>query len=126
MSENDDFKVPSHIKISNHIYSFKDELVNQYYSYRCKYISNFKIIIKMSKEELKKYLDNEEYEIKYEITGTQKYHMYDKKQENINKDDIGKEVKKIDKIQSIKKYKDSIKTLIFTNYINQYHFILKI
>ena len=84
MSDKTEFIPPRHIKINDYIYIFKDELINNFYSFRCKYRTFCKIILKISREELEKYSKSEDYIIKYEITSNQKEHSCNKNKANIN------------------------------------------
>lgn len=70
----DDFKPPKTLKINKYIYSFKDELKNDFYSYRCKYRTSCGLTIKVHKNELIKYNDNIASEINYQITSKIKEH----------------------------------------------------
>ena len=55
------FEPPRQIKINEFIYSYKDELIKNNYSYCCKKRTLRKISIKVSKEELEKYLKDNSY-----------------------------------------------------------------
>ena len=69
MLESDNkFIPPRSLDINDYTYSFKDELKNNFYSYRYKYRSICGITIKIEENELKNYLLNKGEEIKYEIT----------------------------------------------------------
>ena len=60
------FIIPKHIKIEDYEFSFKNQLSNDKFSYRCKYRMKCKLTIKIAKEELKKYNDDNNYIMKYE------------------------------------------------------------
>lgn len=75
MEENSKFIPPRNI-IYNYEYSYKDMLINNYYSYRCKHRNKCKIIIKIEKSELIKISENREKDkIKNIISSTEKNHI---------------------------------------------------
>ena len=63
--------IPNKLDINNCTYSFKGQLKNGYYTYRCKFRSSCKIIIRLDINNIKKYLypDNKE-DIEYTITSS--------------------------------------------------------
>ena len=67
-------EIPKAITINNFVYTFKNELINNYFSYRCKYRTSCKIIIKIDKDNLMKLLNNSNEEIEYVIISTEKQH----------------------------------------------------
>ena len=76
------FVPPKTIEIKEHIYSFKDELKNNHYTYRCKHRKNCGLVINLEQKELEKYIENPLNEIKYEITSKLKEHKC-KEEKNI-------------------------------------------
>ena len=54
MENNQIFLPPRHIEINKFTYSYKDQLINKYYSYRCKFRKNCKYTIKVNQSELEK------------------------------------------------------------------------
>ena len=108
MSEsNQIFNPPKAIQIKEYTYSFKDELKNNFYSYRCKFRSACGITIKIHQKELDKIMNNKEGEIEYTISSTVKEHKCKK---NINK-----EFKKEKIEQDINSRKILIRSLIKQN-----------
>ena len=107
------FEPPRQIKINEFIYSYKDELIKNNYSYRCQKRTLCKISIKVSKEELEKYIKDNSYIIQYTITSTEKNH----KCTDTNINEIKNKSENIEKNASniIKMYKDKAKDLIFLN-----------
>ena len=83
MVDSNEFIPPRSIKIENYYYSFKDTLVKDI-SYRCKHRRKCHVVIKISKEELKSYLEDNRYKIKYSITSTQKSHICDNEEKDKN------------------------------------------
>ena len=78
---------PRNIEINENIYSYKDVLINDFFTYRCKNRRQCGLVIKIKKEELLKYYkDNKKANIEYEITSSIKTHQCknNKKQEDIN------------------------------------------
>ena len=68
------------------------ELSNEYYSYRCKYRTVCKILIKINKENLVKLKENSPDNIDYTITSREKIHKCNKitdidEEKNASKDD---------------------------------------
>ena len=45
-------KIPNEITIDNYQCKYKNELSNKYYSYRCRYLTVCKILIKINKEKI--------------------------------------------------------------------------
>lgn len=64
-----------HLQIDDYIYTYKDELINSNYNYRCKFHQACKFIIIVNIEEIKKYIKDNKYKIKYEISGNKKINM---------------------------------------------------
>ena len=79
MSEDNVFKPPRNLEIGGYKYSYKDQLINDYYTYRCTHRNKCKIVIKISKTELKEYNNNVQEEIKFEITSKEKIHTCSEK-----------------------------------------------
>ena len=116
-SESKIFNHPQSITINNFIYKFKDELQNNYYTYRCKDRKNCGAVIKIQKSELQKYIDNNKENIKYEFTGNKKAHTCQNNEKN--KKDIDNNIIN-DKNLNSKDKSDGfselmIKTLILNN-----------
>ena len=99
MAENQElFNTPKTLEIKNYIYSYKCQLVNDYFSYRYKYRKNCQMLIKVTKEELKKYNQDNSNELKFEITSkikeyTCKNKIVENKDSKAN-DEIKKNIKK--------------------------------
>ena len=74
MSEINEFNIPKTITINNYVYTFKSELINNNYSYRCKYRNKCKILIKIGKDQLIEYLKNNDANITCSISSTEKIH----------------------------------------------------
>jgi len=89
--ENNKIAIPKPIEINEYTYCFKDQLANDHFSYRCKFRTKCKITIKISKKELKKYNNDKEYKVEYEITSKVTKHSFKLKNDNENN-----EVKNID------------------------------
>ena len=66
------FNRPNIIYIQDYEYRIKEELSNNFFSYRCKKRKDCGLVIKVSKEELKKYMENNNYKINYTINGKKK------------------------------------------------------
>ena len=94
--------------MDNISYSFKDNLTNDY-TYICKKRRKCKVVIKIIKEEIRKYNNNPLHKIKYIITSSESNHTCNQnsKEEEIN---WKVEEKKID-IDN----KELINSLIYTN-----------
>ena len=107
-------KIPRHIEINKYIYSFKDELKNNFYSYRCKYRQKCKIIIKVAREEIEKYNKNDNYEIQMDISSEQKNHTCKLDNEEEVKNNQEKENNEKENLNS-QKQKEIAKTIIFAN-----------
>jgi hypothetical protein len=56
--------------------SYKDQLIDDFYSYRCTHLLKSKGLIKVKKDEFIKYNKNQSEEITYEITINDKQHTY--------------------------------------------------
>ena len=102
MSELKEFNPPRSITIENFKYSFKDKLINDF-SYRCKHRRKCNILLKIKQEELIKYVEDNNYKIKYAITSTLKEHICIKKEnENNTKNNIlNSNENKLDNIEFI-------------------------
>ena len=72
-------KIQNEITIDNYQHKYKDELSNEYYSYRCKYRKVCKILIKINKENLVKLKNNSSDNFDYTITSRDKIHKCNKK-----------------------------------------------
>ena len=68
MEEQKKFIAPRSLIIANYTYSYKNNLANDYYSYRCKHRLKCKVCIKWEKNELIKYIENNKAHINYTIT----------------------------------------------------------
>ena len=113
-------KIPNEITIDNYQYKYKNELSNEYYSYRCRYRTVCKILIKINKENLVKLKENQTDNIDYTITSREKIHKCNKKTD-IDEEKNGAEDEFIKK----QKITELAKNLIFINiYKNRFHFIL--
>ena len=55
MEDNKNIFPPRHRKIKDHIYAFKDALINDFFAYRCKYRNKCNVVIKIDKVNLKIY-----------------------------------------------------------------------
>lgn len=91
MIDNNIFIPPRHIYIGEYSYSYKDALINDNYTYRCTFRTQCKIVIKVNKEELVKYKEDNNYLIKYTTTGNTKEHncrKLENQDDNKNENDI--------------------------------------
>ena len=81
---------PRYLNLSNHIYAYKDALINDVYSYRCKYRSVFNAIIHINKTNLIKYNDNPDNEnIEYSFAKAKETHKCEiNSEENKNENKI--------------------------------------
>ena len=69
------FQPPRSLEINNFIYSFKDNLKNEYYTYRCKYRTKCGVVLKISRIELIKYKEGKDLsEILFDIKSKIKNH----------------------------------------------------
>ena len=103
MEDNQSIEIPRSLKFGNYTYTYKDELTNNYFSYRCKHRTICKITIKIAKSEIIKYVKNKVINIEYTITSKEKNHIC---KENI----------KEDKITKIKDFKHNLlKSIIISN-----------
>lgn len=112
--------IPKKIKIDNYTYTFKYKLKNIYYSFRYKFRKTCNIILIISLEELKKYI-NKEQNIKYEIKSTNKAHQY---KDNINTEEDN--ISKISNKNNENQINDEIElsqAFIFTNLDKHLDFI---
>ena len=66
------FNSTNSISIDDYEYKLKEELRNNFFSYRCKNRKECGLVIKVSKDDLKKYLENNNYKINYSINGKKK------------------------------------------------------
>ena len=114
MSEINEFIPPRSITLDNFKYSFKDKLINTF-SYRCKLLRKCNILLKISEEELKKYVENNNYKIKYTITSTLKEHICIKKE---NEDKFENNNSNENKLENI----EFINSLIYVNIEKSYSF----
>ena len=58
MEDNQSIEIPRSLELGNYTYTYKDELTNNYFSYRCKHRIICKITIKVAKSEIIKYVKN--------------------------------------------------------------------
>ena len=58
MEDNQSIEIPRSFELGNYTYTYKDELTNNYFSYRCKHRIICKITIKVAKSEIIKYVKN--------------------------------------------------------------------
>ena len=68
MEANQNIFSPRHLKLNNRIYTYKDVLINDFFTYRCKYRTKCNVVIKINKDNIKKYIDdpnNEDIEYTY-------------------------------------------------------------
>ena len=72
MEKENNFHIPRKLFLEEFEYTYKDELVNNYYTYRCSHRYVCKIVLKIHLDELIKYNKNNKNEIKYVITSTNK------------------------------------------------------
>ena len=72
-NDNNKFDIPKYIIIKEYKYSFKNELKNGNYSYRC-YHRNCKVLITINKENLDKIKRNNNLDHKFEYTTNNKEH----------------------------------------------------
>ena len=78
------FVPPKTIILKNYTYKFKEELVNQNFTYRCQNRSVCGLVIHISKENLEKLSKENTDEIPYVIVGKLKEHQCDKKKNEDN------------------------------------------
>lgn len=107
MAEGKEFIPPRSITIDNFNYSFKDKLINSF-SYGCQHRRKCNILLKITKEELKQYVENNNHKIKYTITSTLKEHICIKKESSENIEHNKLNINKHDNIEFIN-------SLIFAN-----------
>ena len=62
MSKNEEIKAPRNLSIGEYKYSYKGQLVNAF-TYRCKHRRKCGVVIKIAKDELKKYISKCSYNI---------------------------------------------------------------
>ena len=104
---NTEFTIPKNIKLDNYIYSFKDILANNFYSFRCKHRKNYNLTIKVSKNELEKLTKNKDTTISFIYNPKisfmiSKYKDYlIKVYEKIKSSLVNKENKKIEKFSIV-------------------------
>ena len=67
-------QIPRHIQIDDYIFTYKDELINNFFCYRCKYRQSCKVLIKVALDEIKKFIKDSDYKIKYKISSSKKNH----------------------------------------------------
>ena len=77
---------PRNIEINENIYSYKDALINDFFTYRYKHRRQCGLVIKIKKEKLLKFYKDKKANIEYKITSSIKTHQCknNKKQEDIN------------------------------------------
>ena len=104
------FQPPRSLEINNYIYSFKDSLRNDYYTYRFKYRSKYGVSLKISRTELIKYKEGKDIsEIQFEFTSKIKNHTCLNDKEAIKSDDRNENI--VIKVNN----KNIKKSLIITN-----------
>ena len=104
-------EIPKTITINNFVYEYKNELANNFYSYRCRYRTHCKIIIKINKENISKLINNSHEEIEYTITSTDKLQKCGNQNVSKECEHASAEDEKIKKQKS----KELEKNLIFIN-----------
>ena len=104
-------EIPKTITINNFVYKYKNELTNNFYSYRFRYRTNCKIIIKINKENISKLINNSHEEIEYTITSTDKLHKCGNQNVSNECEHASAEDEKIKKQKSL----ELAKNLIFIN-----------
>ena len=100
MEEEKELIPPRSITIDNFKYSFKDKLINAY-SYHCQHRRKCNILLKITEEELKQYVENNNHKIKFTITSTLKEHICIKKESSENIDNKELNINKNDNIEFI-------------------------
>ena len=88
MSEQTKFLPPRNLLLGGNKYSYKDQLIDDFYSYRCTHQLKCKIVIKIKKDELIKYNKNQSEEITYEITSTDKQYICNENKKEILKEKV--------------------------------------
>ena len=53
MEENKNIFPPRHLNLNNRFYTYKDALINDYFTYRCKYRDKCNVVIKINKDNIK-------------------------------------------------------------------------
>lgn len=74
MQEIANFNPSNKLELNSHVYTFKDYLANYNYSYMCQHRKTCKVIMKITREELEKYKNNINKEIKFTITSKEHEH----------------------------------------------------
>ena len=106
-------EIPRTIILGGYTYTYKDELINNYHSFRC---TSCKVTIKIDMNNLIKIINKENLDnIEYYITSTEREHKCQKN--NLIKTD-----KPIGEINKIKKQKDLAYALIQNNIQKPYSF----
>ena len=95
------------LTIKNFVYSYKEELKNKYYTYRCKHRIKCGVVIKISKTKLIKYTNKNYENIEYRIISKAQTHTCIKNE--------NEKPKTNSKEKNISYNKDLIKTFILTN-----------
>ena len=85
MEKENSFNIPRKLFLEEFEYTYKDELVNNYYTYRCSHRYDCKVVLKIHLDELINYNKNNKNEIKYVITSTQKSHTCKSIKDDTNK-----------------------------------------
>ena len=107
MSEEVNFSIPRKLTLNNYEYSYKDELKNNYYTYRCKHRTKCGVVIKIAKAELVKY-NNKNYDnLEYTITSKAENHTCIKNEKEKPKNSESE--------NKINYNKDLIKAIILNN-----------
>ena len=102
---------PKKIYIEGHEFTYKDQLINKNYSYRCKERKSCSLTITISENELLEYQKDKNYIIKYKISSTIKEHTCNIKDKNA----IIEDNNKIKKFEDLNKQKNLIRALILNN-----------
>ena len=123
--ENNPFTIRKHIEIKEYILSYKSQLENDCFSYRCKLRIKCKFTIKVSKKELEKFNNDNNYSMDYEITNKVTANSC-----KIKNDKENHEIKNFDlsekKFLKNKKLKKKQKIEYFEILQRLYHFIFQI
>ena len=110
-------EIPRTIYLGGYTYTYKDELINGFLSFRCKYRTSCKVTIKIDRNNINKINNKENLDnIEYFITSTEREHKC-LKNNNIKKIDKSKE-----EVNAIKKQKDLAFALIEKNIQKPYSF----
>ena len=111
MAKEINLNIPRKLFLDDYEYTYKDELVNDYYTYRCTHKYDCKVVLKIHLDELINYNKNNKKEIKYIITSSKKIHTCKSIKNDNNKNDEEEFVL----ANNIKKNKDLIYAIILKN-----------